>query len=199
MNYSMSPNAIFDTFQGEGLLSGIPMTFIRLAGCNIGCKECDTDYSVSSRMAIEDIMAVVESLPKRKWAWITGGEPTVHDIRPLTSAIRKSGRHVAMATAGEFKFGDGWSSWYQWADHIYVSPHKPSGPIQFFGNEINIVPGLNGLEVEDILKWDLGGYPTKWVTPKHGCQQSKNDAMRLVRMNNGWRLGCQSHKVWGVA
>lgn len=199
MIYPLSPNGIFDTFQGEGLMSGMPMTFVRLAGCNIGCEDCDTDYSVSSRLSIDDIIAVIESLPKREYVWVTGGEPTIHDVRPLTKAIREAGRSVAMATAGAYKFPDGWSGWHEWTDHIYVSPHKSSGPAQFFGNEINVVIGLNGLNYDDVTRWDLSGYPVKWATPKAGCPKSLHDAMRLVRMNDGWRLGCQSHKVWGVA
>ena len=53
--YPLSPNPIFWTIQGEGHLRGFQMCFIRLAGCSIGCANCDTDYSVESRARADDI------------------------------------------------------------------------------------------------------------------------------------------------
>ena len=41
----MKVNEIFKSIQGEGILMGLPTIFIRLTGCNLRCKWCDTTYS----------------------------------------------------------------------------------------------------------------------------------------------------------
>lgn len=46
---------VFATIQGEGALLGVPMVFVRLAGCSVGCPRCDTDYAVGERMDARDV------------------------------------------------------------------------------------------------------------------------------------------------
>lgn len=199
MNYPLAGDGIFDTIQGEGVLSGLPMTFIRLAGCSVGCPQCDTDYRVRDRLNIEQIVERVLALPARKWVWITGGEPTDHDIRPLVAVLREHKRLIAMPTSGRKKIGwGGWNGWHEWADHLYVSSHDPEGPSQDFGQELNVVPGLNGLTLASVQNWNVGGFPTKWVTPCDGKPETLAECIAFVKDNDGWRLGNQSHKSWGV-
>ena len=76
----MAPNGVFNTVQGEGNLLGVPMTFVRLAGCSVGCPGCDTDYSVALRLSVAEVVERVQRLARRKWVWLTGGEPTDHPL-----------------------------------------------------------------------------------------------------------------------
>jgi 7-carboxy-7-deazaguanine synthase len=77
-------HSIFYTIQGEGPFCGTPAVFIRLAGCNLQCPACDTDYTSKRRtMATDDIVAEVNELGNGPYGdkkrsllvVITGGEP----------------------------------------------------------------------------------------------------------------------------
>ena len=70
----LAPQGVFRTIQGEGVLLGVPMVFVRLAGCSVGCPECDTDYSIAERATVEEIARrAIDADPSLAWAWITGG------------------------------------------------------------------------------------------------------------------------------
>lgn len=67
---------IFASIQGESSLSGIPMVFIRLTGCNLRCTYCDTKYAYTEgqEMSIKKIISTVKNF-RIKFVEITGGEP----------------------------------------------------------------------------------------------------------------------------
>src|SRR5437667_3874660 len=82
---------IFFTIQGEGHLRGFQQTFIRLAGCSVGCPECDTDYSRKQTLAAEEIAERAADITPNMidpWTWITGDEPAHYNVAPLLSALR---------------------------------------------------------------------------------------------------------------
>lgn len=76
---------IIETFlsiQGEGINSGLPTFFIRLAGCNLRCSYCDTKYSYSGghEMSVEDVVSeVISKSMGFKLVCITGGEPLINE------------------------------------------------------------------------------------------------------------------------
>jgi 7-carboxy-7-deazaguanine synthase len=95
---------IFHSIQGEGLLAGVPSTFVRTSGCNLRCAWCDTRYASwepeGREMSLDDIVHEVESLPSRHVV-VTGGEPMVaRGIHTLLARLRQSGRHITIETAG---------------------------------------------------------------------------------------------------
>ena len=78
-------NEMFSSIQGEGIYMGIPMFFIRLTGCNLRCKWCDTKYAFTEGkdMTVE---AVAKEADKSglDWLTLTGGEPLLQDdVYPL--------------------------------------------------------------------------------------------------------------------
>jgi 7-carboxy-7-deazaguanine synthase len=99
---------IFHSLQGETTASGVPATFVRLTGCPLRCRYCDTTYAfhggewlerdqVLARVAERDYRLVV----------VTGGEPlaqpAVHD---LMTALCDSGREVYLETSGALSVAD---------------------------------------------------------------------------------------------
>ena len=61
---SLAADGVFHTLQGEGHLLGQPMTFVRLAGCSVGCAGCDTIYRKVRRASVEEIVEEVrQSMP----------------------------------------------------------------------------------------------------------------------------------------
>jgi 7-carboxy-7-deazaguanine synthase len=81
-------NEIFFSVNGEGLQSGRPMIFIRLAGCNLRCNWCDTPGALEQKdqWELPAILSEVEN-HRAEWVCITGGEPLVQDIVPLVEAL----------------------------------------------------------------------------------------------------------------
>ena len=98
---------IFASVQGEGTRRGEPMVFVRLAGCNLKCKFCDTKYawqggrSLSSAEVLEKIGAIRRRFPA-DWVCLTGGEPLRQDVRELVSLLKKKGLRVQVETNGTF-------------------------------------------------------------------------------------------------
>lgn len=94
---------IFHSIQGEGLLAGVPSTFIRTTGCNLRCTWCDTPESSwdpeGEEMGVADIMARVATFPT-KYVVVTGGEPIMAKrIESLTAELCQGGFHVTIETA----------------------------------------------------------------------------------------------------
>lgn len=86
-------HSMFYTLQGEGPHTGVPSVFIRLAGCNLQCPHCDTEYTQGRTMvALDDLVGKVAAY---QWEHnvnlvvLTGGEPTRQPIAPLVRAIAK--------------------------------------------------------------------------------------------------------------
>lgn len=102
-DFSLEVHSIFDTIQGEGPLSGHPAVFVRLAGCNLQCPGCDTDYtSTRRRMSPEAIVAEVGKArsPGAALVVITGGEPFRQAIGLLTQLLEDSGYEPQIETNG---------------------------------------------------------------------------------------------------
>lgn len=99
--------SIFNTIQGEGPYSGMPAVFIRLAGCNLACVFCDTEFEVGidNRLTVNEIIeqvAMVSTRPiNQTFVVITGGEPLRQNIVPLIEKLLSSGVSlVQIETAG---------------------------------------------------------------------------------------------------
>jgi 7-carboxy-7-deazaguanine synthase len=100
----MRINEIFYSLQGEGFLAGAPSVFIRLAGCPLRCRWCDTKYAwdqtAGAHYSLEKIIEIVQQWPSKSVV-ITGGEPMVNpDLPELAHALKASGKHITIETAG---------------------------------------------------------------------------------------------------
>lgn len=114
---SLSVNSIFYTIQGEGPFAGTPAVFIRLAGCNLQCPFCDTEYNSN---AIQDPVEItnraIRLIPKNlivlastdnaPLVVITGGEPFRQDIRRLVKMLLNYGFRVQIETNGTLFIDD---------------------------------------------------------------------------------------------
>jgi 7-carboxy-7-deazaguanine synthase len=99
---ALTINEIFHSIQGESLHAGRPCIFIRLTGCNLRCRYCDTRYAFSEGqpMEMEAILAQIRSFHSRL-VELTGGEPLLQDgATDLISVLLDAGYEVLLETNG---------------------------------------------------------------------------------------------------
>lgn len=95
-------HTVFRTIQGEGPFMGQPATFVRLAGCNLQCPLCDTNYTDGrGTLDLQDAMKLVNTffVPK-KLVVITGGEPFRQSIGPFVRMLLDAEYRVQIETNG---------------------------------------------------------------------------------------------------
>jgi len=106
----MKVNEIFYSLQGEGFLAGVPSVFIRLAGCPLRCKWCDTkyawDYNSGKNYTVSEIIKEVQKY-NCEYIVITGGEPMVtadlkcrKELPELAGSLKDLNKHITIETAG---------------------------------------------------------------------------------------------------
>lgn len=215
-------HSIFYTIQGEGPFCGTPAVFIRLAGCNLQCPACDTDYtSHRANLQVSLILEEVGKLAARGLVVITGGEPFRQDINKLIRELVDAGYYVQIETNGSLAPPD-YFAFHHDTDarhgaYIVVSPKagkvhprtaREACAFKYVMNAIDI-DHTDGLPTRALL------HPcTKLARPPEGYngpvylqpQDDKNEAMNqnnlraCVRscMKHGYILQLQIHKIIGV-
>ena len=97
-------NEIFYSIQGESTYAGLPCVFIRLTGCNLRCRFCDTTYAYEAgeMMSIPTIERQLQQYDCNL-VEITGGEPLLQSETPnLAESLLKAGKTVLVETNGTF-------------------------------------------------------------------------------------------------
>ncbi|MDR0954462.1 MAG: 7-carboxy-7-deazaguanine synthase QueE [Rikenellaceae bacterium] len=115
----------FYTIQGEGFHSGKPAYFIRLGGCDVGCRWCDAKYTWNPRQfppqEVDTIIQRACSFPAQAIV-ITGGEPSLYPLGYLTHALRERGLQIFIETSGVRPL-DGVFDW------VCLSPKRQNPPL----------------------------------------------------------------------
>ncbi|MBV9144785.1 MAG: radical SAM protein [Acidobacteria bacterium] len=96
---------LYKSIQGESSFAGLPCIFIRLAGCNLRCSWCDSEYTFTGgrKMSLDEVMQEVRKLAPVKLVEITGGEPMLQEreVIPLMELLLAEGYEVLLETSGE--------------------------------------------------------------------------------------------------
>jgi 7-carboxy-7-deazaguanine synthase len=192
---------MFASVQGEGLWVGEPMAFVRLAGCNLSCEFCDTDHSLRFLLHVSDIVAGLSTMARKSElhrVCVTGGEPTIHDLRPLLSELKALGWRVHLETNGTRGLDIN-----ELPDWVTVSPKMPPDSDdlrQHWGDELK-VPVTRDTTPEQVRLWTTWGrFRYRFVQPIAGPDFKHNvgAAIALVHSVPGWRVSGQLHKYLGV-
>jgi 7-carboxy-7-deazaguanine synthase len=98
---------VFKSLQGEGKNQGKPCLFIRLAGCNLHCRWCDTTYAQTGGMEM-NLDFILEQVWRinPSYVCITGGEPLqqADELEPLLVSLHKRGTPIDIETNGTLDF-----------------------------------------------------------------------------------------------
>jgi 7-carboxy-7-deazaguanine synthase len=105
LTFAMYLIEIYKSVQGESSFAGLPCIFVRLAGCNLRCSWCDSEYTFTGgrKMSLDDVMREVRRLEPVKLVEITGGEPMLQEgeVVPLMERLLAEGYEVLLETSGE--------------------------------------------------------------------------------------------------
>ena len=96
---------LYKSVQGESSFAGLPCIFVRLAGCNLRCAWCDSEYTFSDgqKFSLDEIEAQVLALAPCRLVEFTGGEPMLQEreLLPLMERLLAQGYTLMMETSGE--------------------------------------------------------------------------------------------------
>jgi 7-carboxy-7-deazaguanine synthase len=96
---------IYKSVQGESSFAGRPCIFVRLAGCNLRCSWCDSEYTFTGgyKFTEDEVVAEVAKLAPVKLVEFTGGEPLLQEreLIPLMERLLAEGYELMIETSGE--------------------------------------------------------------------------------------------------
>ncbi|MBX9448021.1 7-carboxy-7-deazaguanine synthase QueE [Dickeya chrysanthemi] len=218
-------NEMFQTLQGEGFFTGVPAVFIRLQGCPVGCSWCDTKHTwerlPDRQIPLADIL--VKSGESDAWSHssseellqqmrlqgysarhivITGGEPCIHDLMPLTQALELQGFSTQIETSGTHEVRCSSACW------VTVSPKvNMRGGLAVLDQALQRADEIKhpvarerDIEALDALLARLDDDKPRVVALQPISQ--KDDATRLcieTCIARNWRLSMQTHKYLNIA
>lgn len=212
MDETLNVNEIFYSIQGEGTRAGLPCIFIRLQGCMLRCKWCDTDYALELRetkniLTIQDILNHITNY-NCSFVELTGGEPLAQkNTYKLAKILCDKGYLVAIETNGYSDISN------LDARVIKIMDLKcPDSGMSKFNNYDN----LKYLDKKDEVKFVIASdddfewvcdiikkfkineiVDTILVSPAFGLYEPKKLAEKVLSSNLPLRLQLQIHKyIW---
>ena len=216
-------HSIWHTLQGEGPFSGAPAIFIRLAGCNLQCPFCDTEYTQGrQRVKIQQIVERVVELriehPRTHLVVITGGEPTRQNIDVLVFVLRELKFHIQIESNGVLAPSQDFLSWVINGGVSYVVSPKTARicPQTRYASAFKYVLAADSIREEDGLPLQALGHKAKpfiarppanfsgiiYLNPMDASDPVANRANLLACRDSalkfGYNMGLQLHKIVGV-
>lgn len=189
----------FYTLQGEGFHTGKAAYFIRIGGCDIGCRWCDTKISWNADIhPLVDVDYLVKKIAPfpAKAVVVTGGEPTTYNLDYLCSKLSDCGITTFLETSGAFPLTGEW-------DWICLSPKRNQPPQpEFFGlaNELKVII----FEDEDFqwaeLNANLVNKDCKlYLQPEWSRHKELTPKIiEYVMQNPKWQISIQAHKFMKI-
>ncbi|MDP5254944.1 MULTISPECIES: 7-carboxy-7-deazaguanine synthase QueE [unclassified Vibrio] len=216
---------MFETIQGEGVFTGVPAVFIRLQVCPVGCAWCDTkqtwdandddqrDFgtiiiktSDSPTWCLADAAQIIEQYYEQgftaKHIVITGGEPCIYDLKPLTEQFEAIGCQCQIETSGTFEVKTSQRTW------VTVSPKiAMKGKLDIISSAIaraNEIKHPVGTEkdIENLhqLLNDMPHEKDLVIALQPISQKSRATQLCIdTCIKYNWRLSIQTHKYLNIA
>ena len=189
----------FYTIQGEGAYTGHAAYFLRLGGCDVGCVWCDVKESWDvSRHPLRSVEAMVAEshASGTQIVVITGGEPAMHDLSALTTALQKSGMRTHIETSGAYPLTGVW-------DWVCLSPKKFKAPVQEVyaqANELKIIV-YNRTDLDWAIQEALRVPSTcrLYLQPEWSREKEMLPLIiDFIKKNPRWQISLQTHKYMNI-
>ena len=189
----------FYTIQGEGFHAGKPAYFIRLGGCDVGCRWCDAKYTWNPKVFppvdVDEVVKRAKACAAQAIV-ITGGEPLLYPLEILTSRLRDVGLEIFLETSGTHPFsGD-----FDW---VCLSPKRQQPPLaEAFGraHELKVI-----IQTEDDFLWAeenarrVGRYCRLYLQPEWSVfDEIMPKIVEYAKSNPRWSISIQTHKFMRI-
>jgi len=189
----------FYTLQGEGYHTGSAAYFIRIGGCDVGCSWCDTKFSWNPDLHPPvDIQQIVDkaSLSPAAAVVVTGGEPLMANMDPLTSKLKALDIETFLETSGAHPLTGTW-------DWICLSPKRnmpPVGDIHQRAHELKMI-----IAAEDDFEWAIehsahvSDNCKLFLQPEWSVRETMLPIIiEFVKENPSWQVSLQAHKYMHI-
>ncbi len=190
----------FYTIQGEGFHTGSAAYFIRLGGCDVGCHWCDVkeswDTEIHPKIEIENIVNEAKIFEGRL-AVITGGEPLMHNLNPLTDSLQLAGFQTNIETSGVCEQVTGHWDWICFSPKKFKKPNPKIYPL---AHELKVIIYNNSdFEFAEEHANLVHKNCKLYLQP----EWSKMDEMlpkiiEYVKENPQWKISLQTHKFMDI-
>ncbi|GAC1413720.1 MAG: 7-carboxy-7-deazaguanine synthase QueE [Candidatus Velthaea sp.] len=184
---------IFYSVQGEGTWTGTPAVFVRLAGCNLACSFCDTDYALKFIASVDEVVVRVRAEGGDcPMVIVTGGEPLAQAQTPaLIAALRADGRRVHIESNGTIDVALPDDVW------LTISPKERLHPAMAArANEAKLI-----VDARVPLEWVAEFPPATPVFLQPEGNKPRNIELAIEAAKKHplrYRLSLQTHKFIGV-
>ena len=189
----------FYTLQGEGRHTGRAAYFIRLGGCDAGCRWCDAKYTWNSEahpaVDVEEIVGRAVQSPARSVV-VTGGEPLMYPLDYLTGRLHECGKEIFLETSGSHPF----SGEFDW---VCLSPKKQRMPLdEAWGraDELKVI-----VETEQDMAFaeqcaaKVSEQCILYLQPEWSrFGEVMGPMVEYVKLNPKWRISIQTHKFMDI-
>jgi len=188
----------FYTLQGEGYYTGTAAYFIRIGGCDVGCHWCDVKESWNAEThpptTIQEIVTNAKKLAKT--VVVTGGEPLMWNMNPLTTLLKQNDLRIHIETSGAYDVTGDW-------DWFCLSPKKTKLPVAEAYEKANelkvIVYNKHDFQFAEEQAAMVNENAILYLQP----EWSKKDEMTplivdYVMQNPKWRISLQTHKYLNI-
>lgn len=189
----------FATLQGEGYHAGSAAYFIRLGGCDVGCHWCDVKESwpidAHPKMSVSSLCDLVAA-SGLELVVITGGEPCMHNLEPLTHGLKAAGFRTHIETSGSHPLTGVW-------DWVTFSPKKFKAPLPSIyaaADELKVVVyNKNDFEFAMLHAEQINADCLQFLQPEWSKQsQVIPQIVTFVKANPRWRVSLQTHKYLDI-
>ena len=185
----------FYTIQGEGFQTGKAAYFIRIGGCDIGCRWCDTKISWNidiHKLASTETIIENAYRSEAKSIVVTGGEPFNYDLTYLSQKAKEKKLQTFIETSGTYPISGEW-------DWICVSPKKQKPPINDLYNKADELKVIIYEEDDFIWAEESSKYISENCKLYLQPEWSNRDDMttkivEYIKRNPKWSLSVQLHK-----
>ena len=188
----------FYTIQGEGFHKGSASYFIRTGGCDVGCHWCDVKESWDENshpiISVEEI--VKKSAGYSDSVVVTGGEPLMWNMNPLTKALKKLGKKTHIETSGAYPLTGIW-------DWVCLSPKKAKLPIEGVYNHAHelkiIIYNNHDFKFAEQESKKVNKNAILYLQPEWGKREEMMPLMvDFVKKNPKWKISLQTHKYLNI-
>jgi len=188
----------FYTIQGEGFHKGTASYFIRTGGCDVGCHWCDVKESWNENshpiISVEEI--VKKSAGFSECVVVTGGEPLMWNMDPLTKALKKLDKKTHIETSGAYPLTGVW-------DWVCLSPKKAKLPIENAYNHAQelkiIIYNNHDFKFAEQEAKKVNKNAILYLQPEWGKREEMMPLMvDFVKKNPKWKISLQTHKYLNI-